>query len=106
MNDYNYDDWADFHGKNEKSSEKQERAARLLREIFDDSDDEEPICRNLDCKFTDCVLEYLALEWSIDLGKYSHEIQTKGMDLIDAMKGKDNPPNVAAKIAQEVVPLL
>lgn len=91
MNDPNYDDFHDFH--------------QFLDDVFKEIDeDDAPICRNLDCPFTDKVLEYLCVEWEVDVGQYPHDIQTKAMDVIDNMKG-DSIPNVAGKIAMEILPI-
>lgn len=95
----------DFSDKNYKNK-KESKIERFLRDVFDDSKDEAPVCRNIDCEFTDKVIDYLAYEWQIDLANYSHDIQTKAMDLIDSLIGKQNVPNTAARIAYEIVPLL
>jgi hypothetical protein len=103
MNDPNYDDFHDFH-RDEKP--RFQRIEEFLDEVFKDIDEsEDPICRNLDCEFTDSVLEYLFLEWEVDVGQYPPVTQEKAMSLIEKMKDKDSIANVAARIAMEVLPI-
>jgi hypothetical protein len=80
--------------------------ADVFEEIFGDYEESEPcVIRRTGCKFTEKVLDYLLYEWEVDVLHYPHEIQDKIMDVLDITAGKDNVPNVAAKIAMEVLPL-
>lgn len=77
----------------------------FLEEVFGPDDDNPCVLRNPGCKFTENVIDYLFFEWEVDVIQYDHEIQNKAMDVIDSMKGSDNAPNTAAKIAMEVLPI-
>lgn len=78
----------------------------FLDKVFGDDDEQNPcVLRNPDCDFTEKVLEYIFFEWEADVIHYDHGIQNKVMDVIESMKGKDNVPNTAAKIAMEVLPI-
>lgn len=83
-----------------------DKIKRFLRAVFSDEGKNDPVCRNLGCRFTDSVLDYLAREWSMDLTNYAHDTKVRAMDMIDAMNGKENVPNTAARIAMEVIPPL
>jgi hypothetical protein len=98
----NYDDHDDFYGEEPRFQKMEE----FLEQAFSDVEESlAPVCDNIDCTFTDNVLEYLCLEWEADLGQYPHNIQQKAMDVIQEMKCKDSVSNVAVKIAMEVLPL-
>jgi hypothetical protein len=92
MNDPNYDDHDDFF-------------SGFLEKVFGPDDTNPCVIRNPGCKFTEKVLDYIYFEWEVEVTQYPHEVQNKAMDMIDAMKGKINVPNTAAKIAMEVLPL-
>ena len=81
MTDPNYDYHDDFHGEDPMKE--------FLDEVFKEVDErpEPPICRNIDCVFTENVIAYLFMEWELDVAKFSHELQEKVMDAIDDMKG-------------------
>lgn len=98
MNDPNYDDYDDFYGEDDK-------ARRFLEEVFGPPDTNPCVIRNPGCRFTEKVLDYIFWEWEVEVTQYTHEVQNKVMDMIDAMKGNSNIPNIAAKIAMEVLPL-
>lgn len=99
MNDPNYDDYNDFYNENEK-------VYKFLDKIFNHEETEPAALRNVGCKFTDKVVDYLYWEWEIDLVHYSHEIQNKALDLIDFMKEHGaSVPNTAGKIAYEIIPI-
>ena len=97
MNDPNYDDHDDFYGEDDK--------ARFIEDIFGPDDTNPCVVRNPGCKFTEKVLDYIFSEWEVEVTQYSHDIQNKVMDMIDAVKGKNNVPNTAAVIAMEILPL-
>ena len=98
MNDPNYDDYDDFFGE--------DKAKKFLDEVFGPDDTNPCVIRNPGCKFTEKVLDYLFFEWMVDLINYSHDIQSKAMDLIDAIKKSgQNVPNTAAQIAMEILPI-
>jgi hypothetical protein len=92
MNDPNYDDHDDFF-------------SGFLEKVFGPDDTNPCVIRNPGCKFTEKVLDYIFWEWEVEVTQYNHEVQNKVMDMIDAMKGKNNIPNTASKIAMEVLPL-
>ena len=92
MNDPNYDDHDDFF-------------SGFLEKVFGPDDTNPCVIRNPGCKFTEKVLDYIFFEWEVEVTQYNHEVQNKVMDMIDAMKGKNNIPNTASKIAMEVLPL-
>lgn len=92
MNDPNYDDHDDFF-------------SGFLEKVFGPDDTNPCVIRNPGCKFTEKVLDYIFFEWEVEVTQYPHEVQNKAMDMIDAMKGKNNVPNTASKIAMEVLPL-
>jgi hypothetical protein len=96
MNDPNYDDYRDFHD---------DGVNRFLDEAFGPDDTNPCVIRNPGCKFTEKVLDYIFWEWEVEVTQYPHEVQNKVMDMIDFMKGKNNIPNTASKIAMEVLPL-
>ncbi len=93
MNDTNYDDHDDFY------SGFLEKALRRWK------DTNPCVIRNPGCKFTEKVLDYIQFEWEVEVTHCSHEVQNKIMDVIDAMKGNNNIPNTASKIAMEVIPI-
>jgi hypothetical protein len=98
VNDPNYDDYDDFFGE--------DKAKKFLDEVFGPDDTNPCVIRNPGCKFTEKVLDYLFFEWMVDLINYSHDIQSKAMDLIDAIKKSgQNVPNTAAQIAMEILPI-
>ncbi len=98
MNDPNYDDYDDFFGE--------DKAKKFLEDVFGPDDTNPCVIRNPGCKFTEKVLDYLFFEWMVDLINYSHDIQSKAMDLIDAMKKSgQNVSNTAAQIAMEILPI-
>lgn len=103
MNDPNYDDHDDFYAKLWKKQKKEAR--RFIEEVFGPDDTNPCVIRNPGCKFTEKVLDYLEWEWEVEAIHCPHEVQNKIMDMIDAMKGKNNIPNTASKIAMEVVPI-
>ena len=80
MNEANYDDYNDFHD-----------------------------CA--DSVFVENILNYLFMEWEVDISQYPHEIQLKTGELIAKVKNAvdsgyaANIPNIAAKIAMEVIPI-
>ena len=51
------------------------------------------------------------MEWEVDISEYPHEIQFKTGELIAKVKNavdsgfSANIPNIAAKIAMEIIPL-
>lgn len=49
------------------------------------------------------VYEYLRLEWMIE--NLPRKTRRQADEIIGLMRGKDNPPNIAAKIAMDVVTL-
>lgn len=98
MNDPNYDDHDDFYGEDDK-------ARRFIEDIFGPDDTNPCVVRNPGCKFTEKVLDYIFFEWEVEVTQYNHDIQNKVMDMIDAVKGKNNVPNTAAVIAMEILPL-
>lgn len=54
----------------------------------------------------DCLaLEYLALEWMINVNSLPHKTQRQVMEMIALMRGKDSPQNTAGKVAMEVITL-
>jgi hypothetical protein len=78
----------------------------FLREIFGEDDTNPCVIRNPGCKFTERVLDYIFLEWEVEVIQYPHEIQNKVMDAIDQAKEQGvNVPNTAAKISMEILPL-
>lgn len=98
MNDPNYDDFNDFFGE--------EKAKKFLEDVFGPEDTDPCVIRNPGCKFTEKVLDYLFYEWEVEVTQYPEEIQTTVMDLLDAMKASgQNVPNIASKIAMEIIPL-
>lgn len=99
MNDPNYDDHDDFY------EEYEDRARQFLEKVFGPDDTNPCVIRNPGCRFTEKVLDYIFFEWEVEVTQYPHEVQNKVMDMIDAMKGNNNVPNIAAKIAMEVLPL-
>lgn len=75
MNEANYDDYNDFHD-----------------------------CT--DSVFVENIFNYLFMEWEVDISQYPHEIQFKAVELIAKVKNASaNIPNIAAKIAIEVIPI-
>lgn len=55
--------------------------------------------------FATQVIEYIRLEWQVELSQFSQDYQDKAFRLIAELKGKQNIPNIAATIANEVLPL-
>lgn len=53
----------------------------------------------------DKVREYLKMEWTVDLDEMPHEIHESALQIVEKMREKDNIPNIAARIAMEIVPL-
>lgn len=51
------------------------------------------------------MIDYLFLEWEIDLVEYPHDIQDRAIDMIDLMKGKASVPNTSARISMEIIPI-
>lgn len=45
------------------------------------------------------VLNYVRQEWQLDLFQFPREHQDWALQLIADLKGKENMPNIAAKIA-------
>lgn len=58
-----------------------------------------------DSVFVENILNYLLMEWEIDISEYPHEIRVKTGELIAKVGVSANIPNIAAKIAMEVIPL-
>lgn len=87
-------------------NEEEDRAKRFLDEVFGPEDDNPSVIRNVGCRFTDQVVDYLFQEWEVDLTHYPHHIQNKAMDVIDKMKNEgQNPVNAAGRIAMTVLPI-
>lgn len=57
------------------------------------------------CRFSELVFEYIRMEWEVSIFQYPPEIMGKALAMIESMKGQSNVPNVAGKIAMEVLPL-
>jgi hypothetical protein len=51
------------------------------------------------------VSEYLRLEWMIELDSLPHKTKEQTLEIIGLMRGKDNVPNIAGKVAMEVITL-
>lgn len=49
------------------------------------------------------VYNYLKLEWMIE--ELSHKTKRQADEIISLMRGKDSAPNIAAKIAMDLVTL-
>lgn len=78
----------------------------FLEKIFGPEETDPCVIRNVGCNFTNKVLDYLFLEWEVDLCHYSHDIQNKAMDVLDKMKEEhQNVANVAGRIAMCVIPI-
>lgn len=92
----NYDDYMDFY--NYKNNNKNDKYEKFLDELLGPEDENPSVVRNVGCRFTDNVLDYLASEWMVEIVYCSHDVQNKAIDLINELKGKDSVPNVAAKI--------
>lgn len=82
-----------------------EKKRKFLESVFGPDSGEPAVYRNPGCKFTEKVLDYLWMEWELEITHYPNSIQNRAMDVIDRMKGKDNVPNTAATISMEVLPL-
>lgn len=87
--------------------EDEDEARRFLEMVFGPMGDGSPaVERNADCKFTERVLNYLFLEWEVELTDYHPDVQNRAIDVIDMMRARgSNVPTAAAKIAVEVLPL-
>ena len=100
MNDYNYDDFYAFYGKNE---EKPGDLNEFLWELFARKEDRPAIIRNPGCILTENVLDYLESEWMIVLAEQPIGIQKKAMDYLDKLKSRgENVQNIAGKIARKI----
>jgi hypothetical protein len=51
------------------------------------------------------VREYLIDEWMIDLDGLPHKTRKQALEIVHLMRGKDNAPNIAGKVAMEVITL-
>lgn len=51
------------------------------------------------------VSDYLEKEWMIELAALPHKTRKQADEMICLLRGKDNIPNIAAKIGMEVVTL-
>jgi len=59
-----------------------------------------------DCEVTKKVLEYLELEWGVNLCEMPIKVQTQAMDFLDYLVEQgQNVPNIAAKILFNLPPL-
>ena len=86
----------------------EENARKFLEMIFgaQEEDSDPAVIRNQGCTFTEKVVDYLFLEWEIELIDYPHEIQDRAIDMVDMMKARGaSVPGTAAKIAMEVIPI-
>ena len=94
MNDYNYDDFYAFYGKNEEKPEGEdsyESFLDYLKKGFDSKD------------FTENVLGYLESEWMIVLAEQPFIVQKKAMDCLDKLKNRgEKVQNIAGKIARKI----
>lgn len=78
---------------------------KFLKKVFGPEDPNPCVNRNQDCEFSDKVIDYIASEWLVEPIDCSHHVQNKIMDMIDSMKGSENVPNAASKIAIEILQL-
>lgn len=85
MNEWiqNYDDWSAFFGE------------KVEKEFFKE---ENPM-------FAEKVLDYLFLEFEIDIAYFDEELQSKVLHAIEEMRNNENVPNCASRIAYEIVPI-
>lgn len=56
-------------------------------------------------EFAAKVIEYIRLEWEVELSQFPQNFQDEAFRLMGELKGKQNVPNIAATIAMEVLPL-
>ena len=53
--------------------------------------------------FATQVIEYIRLEWEVELSQFPQKYQDMAFGIIAELKGKQNVPNIAATIANEVL---
>lgn len=56
-------------------------------------------------EFAAKVVDYIRMEWQVELHQFSQKHQDAAFKLVADLKGKQNVPNIAATIANEVLPL-
>lgn len=59
----------------------------------------------VECRFAELVFNYIRMEWEVCISQYSPDVMGKALALIETMKHSSNIPNIAGKIAMEVLPL-
>ena len=53
--------------------------------------------------FATQVIEYIRLEWEVELSNFPQKYQDRAFGIISDLKGKQNVPNIAGMIATEVL---
>lgn len=52
------------------------------------------------------VREYLRAEWMVDLDDHSHDVHEKALLVVDELRGKTDPRNIAGEIAMKILPII
>lgn len=56
-------------------------------------------------EFAAKVVDYIRMEWEVEVSQFPQKYQDRAFGVIADLKGKQNVPNIAATIANEVLPL-
>jgi len=56
-------------------------------------------------EFAAKVVDYIRMEWEVEVSQFPQKYQDRAFGVIADLKGKNNVPNVAATIVNEVLPL-
>lgn len=86
-------------------NEEDKNIERFLRKVFGPDDPNPVVNRNQGCDFSEKVLDYIASEWLVEPIDCDFHVQDKIMDMIDSMKGIENVPNAAGRIAIQILQL-
>lgn len=56
-------------------------------------------------EFAAKVVDYIRMEWEVEVSQFPQKYQDRAFGVIADLKGKQNVPNIASTIANEVLPL-